>query len=408
MYSEEQFDKMIKSALDNGTETVPEGVWAGIEGRMAGNSAGTGSGSRWLRRILVGTAFACLAVGGAFMFMPGTESVIDEQAAGGALAVVSPNSDVAADATVTCSDDMAGSMDSRSYAAVAAVIAPEATIATVPESAIADVPDNVPVASDNIPAVSDNLFQPTDKEAASAGKEEAVIIPDYNGILTYSEPEEAALRRTPRITLSASAGTGQNAGGHSSTYGRMSAGRMDFGTAGNLTETEETSYLIPISTGIGVKFNFNDRWALGTGLNYTFLNRHFKGVYDYGGMENYQCNDVSNDQHFIGIPVEAFYTIISGGRLKFYTFFGGAVERCLYNKYSFDYYRSRQTLKQPVSGLQFSADVGLGLQVNLTDNFGICIDPRVCYYFQNYLQPKSIRTVQPFQFNIGIALRWDL
>jgi hypothetical protein len=177
-----------------------------------------------------------------------------------------------------------------------------------------------------------------------------------------------------------------------------------------ITETStKSTYGIPVSFGAGVKIDFNERWSLGVGANYTLLARKFYGKYtkvtEAGGIENSISSDIRNTQHFVGIPVNAYYNIISKDGINLYAYAGGTVEKCVsdnYNVLGTSIYH-----KEKAEGVQLSADAGIGVEFMLGKHMGLYIDPSLRYYF-DCGQPKSIRTVQPLMFGFEMGFRFRL
>lgn len=402
----ELFDKYIKATLENGTEDVPAGLWDSIQERITADKpkgligALAGLGIRW-KRAAVGIALACVAVAAVVLSVPRAT-------------VTSPQQEItiAEAAPAEPATDIEEQSIPETVQTAAPLLAWSKKPAAIEEKSVIveDKPAAVEeetVFAEKEPVIVEGKTVVTEEKTVDT-EEETVIVekPEIAQPFIFDEREPARRRR---MEMSAYANGADNIGETRYNYGRLSTSQMTFGQNESLTETEALNYMIPVSAGVAVRYNFTERWALSVGLNYTFLNRHFKGVYDYGGIENYQCDNINNDQHFVGIPINAFYTIHSGERVKFYASVGGAIEKCVYNKYSFNYTpRNRKTLNEGVAGVQASIGVGLGMQINLTNNLGLYIDPGLRYYFKNYLQPKSIRTVQPLQLGLELGLRWDL
>jgi opacity protein-like surface antigen len=60
-------------------------------------------------------------------------------------------------------------------------------------------------------------------------------------------------------------------------------------------KSSESTYGLPVSFGAGVKFDLNDRWALGIGANYTILTRKFFGTYTLVNSEGHIEESISSD-----------------------------------------------------------------------------------------------------------------
>jgi hypothetical protein len=174
-------------------------------------------------------------------------------------------------------------------------------------------------------------------------------------------------------------------------------------------KSSESTYGLPVSLGAGVKFGLSDRWALGVGANYTILTRRFFGTYTLvnseGTIETSVSSDIRNVQRYVGIPVNAFYTIVDNEYLNFYTYAGGTVEKCISDKY--DVLKTEYVHKPATGGVQLSANVGLGVEFLISRHLGLYMDPSLRYYF-DCGQPKSIRTAQPLMLGIEMGLRVNL
>lgn len=174
--------------------------------------------------------------------------------------------------------------------------------------------------------------------------------------------------------------------------------------------SRESSYSVPVSVGIGVRFPLYKRLSLGTGLNYSMMERTFTGIYTEfkNDVKTLTINsDIRNSLHYIGVPLNLYYDLIDKKGLDFYVFAGGTVEKAIINKYrifqeSGDIYHS-----EPVQGVQLSAAAGFGVEFRLAKHLGLYVDPSLRYYF-DCSQPISIRTQQPLMMSFEIGLRMGL
>ena len=177
-----------------------------------------------------------------------------------------------------------------------------------------------------------------------------------------------------------------------------------------ITETGSSSYGIPVSFGIGAKFFIGRRWAIGAGLNYTIMTRSFNGIYidpatsSSSGL-SYDFNEtkIRNSVSYIGIPINAYFSIIRTNIVDFYVYAGGSAEKCVANVYRMQ--DPVASYKENVNGFQFSVGAGLGVEFVVADILGIYADPSVRYYFKDANQPKSIRTENPVSFGFELGLR---
>ena len=91
--------------------------------------------------------------------------------------------------------------------------------------------------------------------------------------------------------------------------------------------------------------------------------------------------------------------------MNFYTYAGGTVEKCISDKY--DVLNTEHIYTGSVSGVQTSANIGLGMEFIFGRRVGLYMDPSLRYYF-DCGQPKSIRTAQPLMLGIEMGLRFNL
>ena len=124
-----------------------------------------------------------------------------------------------------------------------------------------------------------------------------------------------------------------------------------------------------------------------------------------GSVESSVSSDIRNTQHHIGIPVNVYYDILGGDNVNFYAYAGGTVEKCVSDRY--EILSTSVIHKNNPSGVQLSANAGIGVEFMLGKHLGLYLDPSLRYYF-NCNQPKSIRTVQPLTLGFEMGLRVNL
>jgi len=81
------------------------------------------------------------------------------------------------------------------------------------------------------------------------------------------------------------------------------------------------------------------------------------------------------------------------------------VEKCVSDRY--EILSTSVIPKNNPSGVQLSANAGIGVEFMLGKHLGLYLDPSLRYYF-NCNQPKSIRTVQPLTLGFEMGLRVNL
>jgi len=396
MFDEDKYiesDDLMRSILSQGEEDVPAHVWEGISSeldRIDGISRRK-TVMLWFRRSAVAAAAAAAVAVGVFTDWNVNGDIVPATSDKGLIAVAE-------------SPEINAGYELSSPAAISERKLPS-YLAYVPEEETETV-ETVAVPAE--PAEAPQKQEPAKEPqgTVSAGNEPAAET--WPEIWEDDETEKIRKRRRTALTLSGIAGTNsvQSSGLSPLRRPSMSTSRPKTGVE---QKSSESTYGLPVSLGAGVKIGLSDRWSLGVGANYTILTRKFFGTYtkvnQEGTIEESVSTDIRNAQHYVGIPVNAFYSIVDNEYMNFYTYAGFTVERCLSDKY--DILNTEYIYKGTVKGVQTSANIGLGVEFMLGRHLGLYMDPSLHYYF-DCGQPKSIRTAQPLMLGIEMGLRVNL
>lgn len=230
---------------------------------------------------------------------------------------------------------------------------------------------------------------------------------DYALLNQLAFEEKTAAKAPQAVSLSAFGNlqTSQRSGIHSQ-YRRYGAPSRD-AEVGIYNESPEVSFALPFSVGLGLQFNITPRWAVGTGIRYTSLQRTFMGDYKGEGFYLPQT-DIDNHQHWLGVPVNVYYSFVNTRRWNVHAFAGGAAEWLLDNDFLIHNSPSDIHYHLRGSSPQWSAGVGLGVEFKITPFLGIYIDPSFRYFFATERQPRSLRTIQPLRFDVEAGLRFNI
>ena len=192
---------------------------------------------------------------------------------------------------------------------------------------------------------------------------------------------------------------------------RRSQGWDKHYTETGIDEGTEFSFGLPFSAGISLRYDFNPRWGIGTGIVYSNLSRSFTG--NYHEVENgvvakvVNSDDITNLQHYIGVPVNVFFNIVNTGNWNVHVRMDGMAEKLLDNHYLIHGSDGDLHFHQKTNGLQLSTGAGVGVEFKFSPNVGLYFDPTIRYYF-DCGQPRSIRTIQPVRMDIEAGLRFSL
>lgn len=390
-----EFDRMVKSILDEGREEVPAGVWEAVSEGLDKAARGK-TVVLWWRRAAAGVAVAAaVAIAVIFNIRPEAD-LVPEAGDSGLIAVVEP--ETAAEEDITLIPDAVAELTQDRHPAVRSIIPQTASEAMDAEMMEQESEEDVIIPQEaapvkEVPSIDKTKEEKTGKEAP------AEYFPEDWG-------EDTPKTRNISFTLSGLASTNQ-------TQSRNRIGPMkapSITSAPKETGISETStnstYGLPVSFGAGVKIGLSPRWSVGVGANYTLLARQFYGKYikvdDNGSIEKATSSDIRNTQHFIGIPVNAYFDIVNQDRINLYAYAGGTVEKCVSDNYNV--LSTAIQHREKTKGVQLSANAGIGVEFMLGKHLGLYIDPSVRYYF-DCDQPKSIRTEQPLMFGFEMGLR---
>ena len=404
MFDDNNIDKMMKSILENAQEDVPAHIWEGV-------SAGLDKVAKrkavviWWRRAAIGAAAAAVIVAG-LMFTKGGSGQISQSTNpqnGEFIAVVEKPyaSDTTSADGVTPPEEVLMAHAETPKTAPSAIYHRPSSITQAQESVSSDV---------ELKSEDEQKAKP---EAEHKGKPDtdtgkSVQHPIAEDMFSEDDWQMTAPAKRHKASLVLSSITGTNNLQNSARLGLMKRPSSVSGPAKTgITETStNTAYGIPVSAGIGVKFDLNDRWSLGVGVNYSYLSRKFYGTYtkaDNNGVEiSSTSSDIRNSQHFVGIPVNAYCNILNNKHVNLYAYAGGTVEKCLSDKY--DVMSTNIVHTEKPEGVQLSANAGIGVEFMLGQHIGLYVDPSLRYYFDNG-QPKSIRTTQPLMLGLEMGFR---
>lgn len=391
-------DLLMRSILEGGQEEVPSRVWDAVSQEL--DKAAAIKGSRrvalWWRRAGIGAAAAAAVVAGVLMIdRQEPIDIVPTADHKDMIAVVEPQADAEAEEVSTLT-----------------AYAPEAVTPTFSRKAVetertAEMTETGEVAVE--------MKEPVIEEAQAAMNDETEAATEKAQPQEYFpvdwDEEDGPSRRKVGKSLVVSGLTGTSGSQTREASGPLKAPAVILAPSqtGIKEKNSEARYGLPISVGAGVRFELSQNWSIGVGLNYTCLTRTFNGTYTHvneaGNIDNLITSDIRNSQHYLGIPVNAYYSLVNSKNVKFYTYAGGAVEKCIYDKYLV--LTNTITHKEPSEGVQVSANLGLGAEFMLGQHIGLYIDPSLRYYF-DCGQPKSIRTVQPLLLGVELGLRFDI
>ena len=174
------------------------------------------------------------------------------------------------------------------------------------------------------------------------------------------------------------------------------------------SNTEATTHhRQPIRVGVRIRYSLDKRWSVESGLTYSYLAseiNHENGAYTY---------NTDQKLHYVGIPVNVNYNLITTKRLNIYASGGGMAEKMVHGKASTkcsvdNKLQSTTSENVKINPLQWSVNASVGLEYNIDNNIGVYIEPGASYYIANSSPVQTIYKDKPFNINLNVGLRINI
>ncbi|WP_108821804.1 porin family protein [Dysgonomonas sp. Marseille-P4361] len=158
----------------------------------------------------------------------------------------------------------------------------------------------------------------------------------------------------------------------------------------------------PLSFGVTVRKDLNDRIGIETGLVYTYLSSKMERT----NVPQYKAKQ---ELHYLGVPLNVVVYLWNNPKWNVYVSGGGMIEKGLSQKYTQEMFQgndlaSSNTDKGSIDGVQLSLNASAGVSYAFYQNLSLYVEPRYSYYLDND-QPFSIRTDKRNVFGVGGGLR---
>ena len=149
---------------------------------------------------------------------------------------------------------------------------------------------------------------------------------------------------------------------------------------------------MPLRVGLSLRIPVSDRWSLTTGFDYSWYSSELE--YSLSGT-HYQ------NAHYLGIPVRADLTIARNRWMDVYVGAGGSVDFCIAA------HDTGQKIARDGVGLSL---IGAGgIQVNVTGNLGLYLDPALSLDLTSGNRTlETYRSEHPFMFAVSGGLRFTV
>lgn len=408
-----RFDLEIRSMLENASESVPEGLWRGIESRLPAPARTRPAAIWWRVASAAGAVAAAVALTVFFSSRPVSDNpveIIPSVQTGLAQAAEVPQPALTGDLRPHCacaadaSETGAGTADAAGISAGSANATDIAAGTVVAGGGkVDDAPVPETIAGANTPA---ERAVPEGEDIVN-DEEQAGWLDKYEGSGFDENGKELRARSGERRGVGISAFADALSNTNTTHNGKVSVQKRPVvPLATTITETSESRYAIPVAAGVGLRFDVCKRFSIGTGVNWSYLTRSFSGQFnelDENGaiIKQSSYTNIRNSQHYIGVPLNLYLDVVRKDFIDFYVYASGSANLCVSNRYRMD----RTHSYTPDGGnWQFSAGVGMGVEFIAAGKVGFYIDPSLNYWFTTG-EVSNIRTRQPLMLGLELGIR---
>ena len=444
---DQQWLKHLSDKLNDYEEPAPEGLWDDIAGSLSGGATVPKPEKKhraavmplWLRRVSAAAAVVAIAV--AIWLAAGIDTTkIDQQPAETYTDNTLNNDNIPTLAETDTRREAEKVMENTTSSTNIPVRSlASATGSVVATTQIADAS----TASHEINAVQEKNVNQENKvtqagNAAKEGKVDSVNIgtPTYSTSPTrreniaenrqgYNNPSVLQAKKptaSSRLALNlyaanltgASSNVRENGPNLRSQY-MSGEGISEFSDIQTVVKMSNTNKVVehkmhhkfPVRAGLSVRYNFNNRFGVSTGLQYSYLASDFS----WGSAKSYYAGN--QKLHYLGIPVNLTYDIWGNDRISIYATGGMTMEKCIDGQTTTDYilngdYQTRERTDATEKRVQWSATAAVGVQCRLVSRLSLYAEPGACYYIDNHSSTDNIYKERPFNFNFNLGLRFTL
>jgi len=404
----------IKQRIDHHTMAEPDGLWQSLESQL-GIEAETAKEKKpktailWLRRCGIAAAVAALAVVGYTLLQQGDVDITN-----------TPKYAETKNAEAINSNNTTTIIAQESDAKVrVAMMLARAAIATETErrQSETELSDNTtnsaPVdASEKESSSQDDVVQSSNsvantQQSQSEKKAEKKYASDYrydNSNYTFASVRNTRTNHPVALSVGTSGlqlGDRSNSGMVFAANDFMSFEGGGSDMQGNNTPNLPLRHKMPVNVGVKAKFHLTNRLFAESGVSYSYL--HSDG-------ETASAH-VTQNLHYIGIPIDLGYVFWQNKRMKIYGTAGGECQKLVSGKLSTTYIVDNPvTTSEGVSEkrLQWSVNASAGIEVGIIPSLSIYAEPGVKRYFSNGRGIDNIYKEKPTNFNLQVGLRLDL
>ena len=181
---------------------------------------------------------------------------------------------------------------------------------------------------------------------------------------------------------------------YDSSFDKNSIGELSY--SGNMplyTLADVVSkHHIPVRFGLSLQYHLNNRLALLSGINYTYLKSEF----------SIPLHHISYDQKlsYIGVPIGLSWKLWSTEHFNVYLAGGTMIEKCVSADVTDGEIKTRPW--------QWSVNAAAGAEYNFTRQLGVYLEPSLGYYFSDGTKLEHYYKEHPLAPSLQFGLRLHL
>ncbi|WP_449188275.1 porin family protein [Tannerella forsythia] len=165
----------------------------------------------------------------------------------------------------------------------------------------------------------------------------------------------------------------------------------------------DVSHKRPLSFGVGISYRLSDRWALQSGVTYTYMTSTWR-------TEAIRQGKAKQRLHFVGLPLGVNYKIAEWQRVRFYAGAGAMVEWNVAGSIDTDYYYGNEMVNTLHASVrmkewQWSVNARTGASYPLLRYLSAYVEGNANYYFDNGSAIETIRSEKPFYVSLQAGVR---
>ena len=151
---------------------------------------------------------------------------------------------------------------------------------------------------------------------------------------------------------------------------------------------------LPVRFGLTLRYQLNQRIALLSGINYTYLFSRFS-------IPRYENAVFDQKLRYLGVPLSLAWQFWRTSHLRFYVSGGAMLEKCISAHSELPGHPNDKPW-------QWSLDAAAGAEYDFTPQFGFYLEPSLGYYFDDGTPLEHYYKAHPLAPSIEFGLRFNV